>query len=109
MNEPNKELDRLEEIYAKKGKLMNIHIATCRKLFEGNFSRLDSMHLSLLELLQQMDDDIQKLQSEQFEIVENSKEDIIKKLNSAIPQKEMNNFKAVPDELWAIFRNKGRP
>jgi len=104
----NRELDRFQEMIDKKDVLMNEHVNICKKLFDGDYYHKDSIHLSLLDKLKQLDDEIQILQSEEIDILKNSTQDIIKTINSIQNTESLPDFKPVPDELWEIFRNKGK-
>ena len=103
----NRELDRLKEIFTTKDKLLKEKINISMKLFEGDFGNGDSTHLSLLDKLKQVDDEIQNLIFEEDSIVKNSTLDKTRTFKN-LSEPLNKDDKPVPDEVWEIFRKKGK-
>ena len=103
----NKDEDRFKEILTIKDRLLKEKINISKKLYEGNFYNRDSTHLSLLDKLKEVDDEIQKLISEEDSIMKNSTSDIIQTIKNTLELIPGEDDKPVPPEVWEIYQRKG--
>ena len=109
-NKPNsnREEARLMEILTIKDRLMKEKMNISMKLFEGNFYNRDNTHLSLLDKLKEVDDEIQKLISEEDSIMKNSTSYRIQAMKKALESIPGEDDKPVPAEVWELFQKKGK-
>lgn len=109
MYNPFEEAGRLQKIGLMKQTLMAKRINIFVELNEENYINLDSIHLSLLEKLKTLDDQIKKLESDEKYIKGVESSDVVQKYFNEID--DMFGFEDDPiitSEEWEEMRKLGK-